>query len=562
MRLFHVFFLTIALWATLFLPGLGDTELKGEEGRRILPAREMLRRDNYVLPYSEGKPYHRKPPGINWAIAASFKLTGVQNEWTARLPSVLAVLALALTGVWAGMKLRGPWLGLALGIALLVNGGMLEKARLAEIESLYVSLAGIGMLAWAANWGSQQSSWKVWLATVIPFALANLVKGPVYLVFFYPIVLIACRQSRTGRQLLHPAHLTALVLALAPMIIWGILVKQQLADVPLQSITDDDGNEILVKTPGDVWWQQISGRLSFANINFGDWAQLPLRVLLLLAPWPLLAWFVTWKSPSAVDGASPRWEILRRSLGWGVLLSIGLFCLLPATRARYLMPALAPCVLWAVMTIFSTTNVRRLVLWDRLVLGMFILASLAGVIAPWFVLAQPGYAFALNVVFIALTWFWWHLVRRVNHPTRSFALTAFPFLVLSILLATTVLPRAKLSENVRPTATAINALATEPGSIVAIQPGPQPFLFYLGERCAEASKISDFPEDTAYVLMPPKLWNGDSETLNKLVNRRFTKVLALLKDQRFEDGSGREYLLIGREPAADSSTNSTNSKVP
>ena len=34
--------LTILLWAALYLPGLGSFELKGEEGRRILPARVIV----------------------------------------------------------------------------------------------------------------------------------------------------------------------------------------------------------------------------------------------------------------------------------------------------------------------------------------------------------------------------------------------------------------------------------------------------------------------------------------------------------------------------------------
>ena len=83
------------LWAGIFLPGLGSTELKGEEGRRILPAVTMLDTGNWVVPFVGGKPFLRKPPLVNWAIASSFRAFGVRNEWTARLPSVLAILFLA-----------------------------------------------------------------------------------------------------------------------------------------------------------------------------------------------------------------------------------------------------------------------------------------------------------------------------------------------------------------------------------------------------------------------------------------------------------------------------------
>src|SRR6478672_2704249 len=92
-------FLVVLFWAAIYLPGLGSTELKGEEGRRILPAVTMLETGNWLVPYVGGKPFLRKPPLMNWLIAWSFKATGVRNEWSARLPSALAVLAMALTVV-------------------------------------------------------------------------------------------------------------------------------------------------------------------------------------------------------------------------------------------------------------------------------------------------------------------------------------------------------------------------------------------------------------------------------------------------------------------------------
>ncbi|HYR57692.1 MAG TPA: glycosyltransferase family 39 protein, partial [Chthoniobacteraceae bacterium] len=138
--------LVLLLWAAIYLPGLGSTEIKGEEGRRILPAITMLETGNWLVPYVGGKPFLRKPPLVNWAIAASFKLTGVRNEWTARLPSALCVLALALT--IAGTS--GPgWLNaetaFAAAVMAMTQFGLLAKARFAgaEIEGIYVPLSGI-----------------------------------------------------------------------------------------------------------------------------------------------------------------------------------------------------------------------------------------------------------------------------------------------------------------------------------------------------------------------------------------------------------------------------------
>src|SRR5438105_2564361 len=87
------------LWTVIYLPALGSLPIKGEEGRRILPAVSMIESGNYLVPEVGGQPYFNKPPLLNWLIAASFKIWHARNEWTARLPSALSVLIVALAFV-------------------------------------------------------------------------------------------------------------------------------------------------------------------------------------------------------------------------------------------------------------------------------------------------------------------------------------------------------------------------------------------------------------------------------------------------------------------------------
>jgi 4-amino-4-deoxy-L-arabinose transferase-like glycosyltransferase len=65
--------IVILVWAALYLPALGSLAIKGEEGRRILPGITMLQTGNYLIPQVGGETYFRKPPLINWLVAASFK---------------------------------------------------------------------------------------------------------------------------------------------------------------------------------------------------------------------------------------------------------------------------------------------------------------------------------------------------------------------------------------------------------------------------------------------------------------------------------------------------------
>src|SRR6476620_12400883 len=102
-------FLYVALvWALIYLPRLGSLELKSEEGRRVLPAVTMLETGNYIVPQVGSEPYLRKPPLVNWLVAASFKLSGTRNEWMARLPSVIAVLLVALAFITIAQRALGP----------------------------------------------------------------------------------------------------------------------------------------------------------------------------------------------------------------------------------------------------------------------------------------------------------------------------------------------------------------------------------------------------------------------------------------------------------------------
>ena len=155
--------LVIAVWAAIYLPSLGLSEIKGEEGRRILPALGMLESGNYMEPSVGGDPYFRKPPLINWIIAASFKTFGVRNEWTARLPSVLCILAVGLAFVTVARPTLGVKGSLISALIWLTNFGTLEKGRLIEIEALYVSLCALAMIFWLSCWQQRRSPWLMWV---------------------------------------------------------------------------------------------------------------------------------------------------------------------------------------------------------------------------------------------------------------------------------------------------------------------------------------------------------------------------------------------------------------
>ena len=121
------------------------------------------RRATYLVPHVGSEPYFRKPPLVNWLVAASFKLTGQRNEWTARLPSALCVLAVALAFLTVARASLGANGSLIAALIWMVNFGMIEKGRLIEIEALYVSLLGLAMICWLSWWEQRRSPWLTWI---------------------------------------------------------------------------------------------------------------------------------------------------------------------------------------------------------------------------------------------------------------------------------------------------------------------------------------------------------------------------------------------------------------
>ena len=163
--------LSVSCWSgrAIYLPRSVRSRSKSEEGRRILPAVTMLETGNYIVPQVGSEPYLRKPPLVNWLVAGSFKLFGARNEWTARLPSVLCVLAVALAFVRVARRSLGPNGAIAAALMWLTNFGLLEKGRMIEIEALYVSLTALAFICWLSWWKE-----RAWLAWTVPWIFLGL----------------------------------------------------------------------------------------------------------------------------------------------------------------------------------------------------------------------------------------------------------------------------------------------------------------------------------------------------------------------------------------------------
>lgn len=318
---FRAIAVVLLVWAVIYLPALGSIAIKGEEGRRILPAIRMLESGNYIVPQIGSNPYFRKPPLVNWLVAASFEISGVRNEWTARLPSALAVLAVAIAFVTVARASLGPRGSTIAALIWMTNIGMIEKGRLIEIEALYVSLCGLAIIFWLSFWVEKKSPWLVWLPASVFLGFGLLAKGPTHLVFFYAIVLAVLWHAKDWRLLVHPAHFGALAIMLGIAAAWAIPF--------LHSTTTD--------VAMDKWSAQFTGRLRGIDFKFFSWIQNIPRALIYFLPWLLLFPFVRFSK--FTDEAQQR---LARALALGIAVSFVAVNLVPGAVARYTMPVIVP----------------------------------------------------------------------------------------------------------------------------------------------------------------------------------------------------------------------------
>ncbi len=426
-----------AIWAAIYLPGLGTLEIKGEEGRRILPAVAMLQTGNYIVPQIGSDPYFTKPPLVNWLVAASFQMFRGRTEWAARLPSALSVLAVALAFVTIGRSSLGANGSLAAALIWLTNFGMIEKGRLIEIEALYASLTGLAIICWLSWWKERRSRWLTWIVPWVFLGLAMLAKGPLHLVFFYSVVVAVLYRNRELRNLFKPAHLVGLLVMAGIFAAWAIPC--------LQLAHESD--------VAHRWSRQFSGRLSGEDFAIAGWLMNIPRGLAYFLPWTILLAFMR-----RARFAKERNTQIAMGLAWAIGVSFVGVSLIPGALPRYTMPLLAAAAWLAAMLLGAQTF--ELPRWLRLqrLARLDAELRLPAVVAATVCLAIAVYAFG-----------------------------AMPFL--------------KKREKVRNIAAQINAALPAGEPLYAVDPDYQPALFYVRDPITYVRRVADIPASAREVLV-------------------------------------------------------------
>jgi 4-amino-4-deoxy-L-arabinose transferase-like glycosyltransferase len=215
--------LLLVLVAALLLLRLGTVPLLGpDEPRYARVAVEMHRSGNWVTPTLGGEPWLEKPILYYWLAGGAFSVLG-ENEWAARLPSVVAALLLVGGTALFGARLFGRSAGLHAGFIAGTSLLVFAFGRAATMDMLLASFTTLALGFFALGLLGIAGRLAVPVAWVC-VGLATLAKGPIGVllpVLVVGIYVAVTRRSDLARRALSPAGLALCALVAAP---WYLLI--------------------------------------------------------------------------------------------------------------------------------------------------------------------------------------------------------------------------------------------------------------------------------------------------------------------------------------------------
>jgi 4-amino-4-deoxy-L-arabinose transferase-like glycosyltransferase len=189
-------FFLVLFFSAAFLYALGNSSLPlidRDEPRFAEASREMRESGDFLIPRLNGEYRFDKPPLAYWSQVLAYDLLG-ENDFAARMPSVIFA-ALTVTGTMVfGGRLFGPrvglWAGLILGTCMQIF--IHARAAVADMPLLFFFF-----LATWAGWERLRHPYSRiwWCIFYLSMGLGFLAKGPVALlpILFAPFHALLCR---------------------------------------------------------------------------------------------------------------------------------------------------------------------------------------------------------------------------------------------------------------------------------------------------------------------------------------------------------------------------------
>jgi len=297
-----------------------------QEGRAAIVARNMINSSDYTKIEIKGEPENEKPIFCYWLYALCGEVFGV-NEFSVRLPSVLAALTSIICAAYLGMRIYGQPTGYISGYVLATMFGFVNLGRIARIDMVLCAFYAVAMVFLYEGYFRKRKG-NAWLYLFyVMIAIGVAVKGPVsiFLVALTVLILLIMEWNfkKTLTMLWELKPISGMLICLAICVPWMIFEMARTTE-----------NFAL-----DFFWTQNIDRFLGIQTQFSEGKRKSLFYYLpklfgMALPWALLVPLLFWQFRKSWRKLRPQTWFL---VIWVVAI-FGFFSLSFIKRGDYLLP--------------------------------------------------------------------------------------------------------------------------------------------------------------------------------------------------------------------------------
>ena len=523
----------IAVMLTVPFLGLTDFYSKGEP-REAVVAYTMVEHGNWILPINNGGDIPYKPPFFHWCIALFSLLQGHVSEFTSRLPSALALVAMSVGGFVFFAKRKNANMAL-LATLLSLTAFEVHRAGINCRVDMVNTAFMVGALFLMFRWWERGKHTMPWLA-ILCMSGATLTKGPVGMLLPCAVMgVFMLTQRESLWSTVWRLGLTALLSLVLPLC-WYYAAYLQGGDEFLRLVKEENIDRLL-------------GKMAYESHENPFWYNF-LTLITGWLPYTLLFVFSLFVLPWKRFSKSGFMQSVRRAepmqvfvwLAFGLILFF--YCIPKSKRSVYLLPCypfmawlMAQYVVWLVANRLSAVKayawlmgvlgvmlsvafvvLKTGVVPDTLFHGKHVADNIAMLHALESISVSPSHLlFALLPAAVGVATIMTLLKKDDNLRNRAVWLSLSVVVTLFLALDSTFQPAVLNTKADKPLAPQIEQ-RFDMTKMYSYMSSPMLHFFslnfYLGDRIQQFEKVK--PEDG--VLMIPE---DDVEEFKKTVGRGY-----------------------------------------
>jgi 4-amino-4-deoxy-L-arabinose transferase-like glycosyltransferase len=233
----------LILGAFVIFYRLGDRDMwNGLESEAAVAGWDMVETGRILIPHILDQPFiDNRPPGAWWLIAATYKLTGVRNTWTARLPSALAALVCVLLVYAMGRRAANANSGFVSALMLMGMLYFVLLGRTSQQDMLLTLATTLCLWAFWRSLDNNQAVLRFVMAFQIFLGFGVLMKGPAVVINIFSSLAVYIIYSRCWRDVKWVSFMVTLPVSLCLSLWWYIYVWvgwPSMRDVLVHRFTD------------------------------------------------------------------------------------------------------------------------------------------------------------------------------------------------------------------------------------------------------------------------------------------------------------------------------------